>query len=287
MVMADESTYEVEWVPKPSARLASTTKSDYRAHNNSHILSPICQGLDDHVDLELTGRSPFQITYNIAKGDGDSTTVLDTPTFSSIQPHTRFQLHTSEAGRKYYEVKQIGDAAYPVSKHQNVIIARDRRLLFEQQVFARPSASFKNNNRLWRCLYDSFATKDGTSSSPDGTIILHGTPPFKLGLSVKSLTSSELHREVLDINKNVWKIDLPSYKFTTIGAHRITIESVQDALHCEQDILDPLTRSIWVDVAESAAIVPMERRENYCVGDVPQFQLEGTPPWDISCVRFF
>jgi len=37
-----------------------------------------------------------------------------------------------------------------------------------------------------------------------------------------------------------------------------------------------------VDVAETAAIFPFDSRQDFCVGDVSQFQLEGIPPWTIG-----
>lgn len=54
-VIAEESTYRVDWVPRPSAKLAPETEATYASHNRSHILPPICEGIDDHVDLDLTG----------------------------------------------------------------------------------------------------------------------------------------------------------------------------------------------------------------------------------------
>jgi nucleoporin POM152 len=54
-VITDASTYQVDWVPKPSARLSPDTEVIYQPHNGSHILPPICEGTDDHVDLELAG----------------------------------------------------------------------------------------------------------------------------------------------------------------------------------------------------------------------------------------
>ncbi|KII93596.1 hypothetical protein PLICRDRAFT_49632 [Plicaturopsis crispa FD-325 SS-3] len=280
-VIADEATYQVNWVPKPSAKLSSRTESNYEAYNGSHILPAICEGVADHVDLELSGRPPFQIMYNIAQDNGQGgTTVLDQPTFSSIQPHTRFQLHTTAAGRKYYEVKQIGDAAYPLAQHPNTVIPRAERLLFEQQVLPRPSAGFKNRNRLAHCLYDALTPRDVFSA--DGVVQLEGTPPFVLRISIKNLAASEVRQHAIKVTGRSWRVDLPEYSFMSIGPHVITIDSVEDASGCEQAVLDPGYKSIWVDVAETAAIVPFDRRQDYCVGDVSQFQLEGTPPWTIS-----
>ena len=219
--------------------------------------------------------------YNIAKDDGlGGTKLLDQPTFSSIQPRTRFQLRTSEPARIYYEVKQIGDAAYPLAKNRDAIIPRSERLLFEQQVLMRPSARFRNHNRLSYCLNDALTAQD--YSHNDGVIVLEGTPPFHLQVSVRNLAASEVHTETVELWDSQWRVNLPNYTFRSIGPHQVTIESVTDESHCEQVAPDPLFRSIWVDVAETAAIIPFSRREDYCVGDAIPFQLEGTPPWTIG-----
>lgn len=221
--------------------------------------------------------------YNVARNDeAGGTTVLDQPTFSSIQPHTRFQLHTSTIGRKYYEVKQIGDSIYPLAKHKNAVIPRSDRLVFEQEVMPRPSAMFRNDNRMTFCLNDPL-TSD-VLSNDGGVIQLDGTPPFQVALSIRNLAASQVYKETVEIHDKTWRVHLPSYHFTSIGPHQIIIESVGDSSHCEQTELSTLRRSIWVDVAESAAIIPFDKRVDFCTGDVTQFQLEGKPPWSIGYV---
>ncbi|KAL0951581.1 hypothetical protein HGRIS_008263 [Hohenbuehelia grisea] len=277
----ESKTYKVQWIPRPFAKLSPRTLATYEPYNNSHILPPICEGLNDHVDLELTGRPPFQIMYNVAQGtETGGTKLLDQPTFNSIQPQTRFQLQTSRPGRMFYEVKQIGDSAYPLAKHKNAVIPRAERLLFEQQVAMRPSAAFKTQTRLSYCLNEPFVP---TSSSPgSGVVVFEGVPPFELKLSIKSIGTSQIAFETVEVWSKVWEVSLPSYSFSTVGPHRVTIESVVDASKCQQANLDPMSTSIWVDVAETATIVPFDRREHYCVGEVSQFQLEGIPPWSIG-----
>jgi nucleoporin POM152 len=233
------------------------------------------------------GRPPFQIMYNIAKdSEQGGTEITGQPTFNSIQPRTRFQLHTSTPGRMYYEVKQIGDTAYPLSKNKDTVIPRSHRLLFEQQISVRPSAHFRNRNRMAYCLYDALVPSLDTTSS-DGFIVLEGTPPFTLLLSIKNLAASHVDIKTIQVPTNIWRLDLPSYTFTSIGPHLISIETVTDSSNCEQAALDPLLRSIWIDVAETAAIIPFERREDICVGELTQFQLEGIPPWTIRFCLFF
>ncbi|KAJ3844932.1 hypothetical protein EV361DRAFT_393865 [Lentinula raphanica] len=280
-VIADSSDYRVDWVPRPTAQLSEHTSATYEPLNGSYILPPLCEGINDHVDLDLTGRPPFQIMYNIAQGNEQGgTRLIDQPVFNSIQPRTRFQLHTSNPGRVYYEVKQIGDTAYPLEKHKNTPIPRNERLLFEQQVSLRPNARFKNRNRLAYCLYDVFAPLDKLSS--DGLVVLEGTPPFQLELSVKNLATSHVEMQTVEVHDHAWKLGLQNYQFTSVGAHLVVIQSVADASNCAHATLDPLATSVWVDVAEAAAIVPIDRREDFCVGEAAQFQLEGTPPWSIG-----
>jgi nucleoporin POM152 len=55
VVLADGSTYKVDWIPRPSAKLSPLTEATYAAYNGSHILQPICEGMNGHVDLDLTG----------------------------------------------------------------------------------------------------------------------------------------------------------------------------------------------------------------------------------------
>jgi len=50
---------------------------------------------------------------------------------------------------------------------------------------------------------------------------------------------------------------------------------------CQPSPVESGSQSFRVDVAETAAIVPFERREDFCVGDVLHFQLEGKAPWKI------
>lgn len=285
-VVAEAATYEVDWVPRPSARLSSSTVANHDARNGSYVLPPICEGVSDHVELDLTGRPPFQIMYNIAQdNEAGGTKLIGQPTFNSIQPHTRFQLQTSTYGRMYYEVKQVGDAAYPLVKHKNTIIPRSERLLFEQQVMRRPSVRFKNRSRMTYCQNDALTPLDHASS--DGILLFEGTPPFTLTLSVKDIAASHVESQTIEVYDHIWRLSLPSYQFKSIGSYLVTLESVADSSNCAQSALDPMFSSIWIDVAETAAIIPFERREDICVGDTVQFQLEGIPPWTVGYVVLF
>lgn len=70
MVYQDESTYLVDWVPRPSAHLAKDTEATYDPYNNSYILPPICEGQSAHVDLDLTGMSLLDHPTHYTKLNG-------------------------------------------------------------------------------------------------------------------------------------------------------------------------------------------------------------------------
>ncbi|KIK16338.1 hypothetical protein PISMIDRAFT_637010 [Pisolithus microcarpus 441] len=184
--------------------------------------------------------------YNMATNaeSGGGTIMLDQLAISSIQCHTHFQLHMSMPGHTYYKVKQI--------------------------------AKFKTDNHLSYCLNDILGPKD--PASPNGTILLDGTPPFQLKLLIKNLAANKVHVENIEVNDSIWRLNLPSYYFTSVGPYQVMIDSILDLSHCEQAMVDPLHRSIWIDVTKMAAIIPLEKKKDFCVGDIIWFELEDTPP---------
>ncbi|KAH7101362.1 hypothetical protein BKA62DRAFT_703554 [Auriculariales sp. MPI-PUGE-AT-0066] len=281
-IIEPESQYVVNWVPRPSVKLAETTAVTHIPTNDSYIRAPICEGLPDHVDLELTGRAPFKIKYLVAQERHSSPLriVSADNTIGSIQRALRFALDTSTPGRMLYRVRDIGDAAYPL-RLDNHIHDNDNRLQFEQQVLERPSAAFKNAERLSYCLGDAL-TPISPSYKEEGVIVLDGAPPFALDLAIRNLGTSDVQHETVYVPTNEWKLNVPRYILKSVGQHLVEIQAVRDANGCDHAPLDPTRRNVWIDVAETAAIVPYDRRLDYCVGDALQFQLEGTPPWRVQ-----
>ncbi|KZV93718.1 hypothetical protein EXIGLDRAFT_767824 [Exidia glandulosa HHB12029] len=283
-VVVGEEVYDVLWVPRPTVKLAASTEATYIAYNGSYVRAPVCEGVPDHVDLELDGHAPFKIKYNVARENeyGVMNLVTGDATVGSIQRTMRFALDTAHLGRVFYEIRDVGDARYPLNSDPSP--SSQSRLQFEQEILARPSAWFKNSERLSYCLGDALEPLSG-SYKDEGTIVLRGTPPFVLDLSIRNLGTSEVQKHTVHVPENEWRLNVPTYNFKAVGQHLVEIEAIRDANGCEHTEA-PLGvaggKSAWVDVAETAAIVPYDRRVDYCVGDVLQFQLEGTPPWRVK-----
>jgi nucleoporin POM152 len=178
LVDAQSSVFKVDWMDRPYAKLASETQATFDEDTGGYRLRPVCQGANSHVDLQLSGRAPWQLVYNIARdAPVAGTEIMDVQTFSSIEPRTRFQLLTAQPGKRYYELKQIGDAAYPLST-THAQIPRASRLLFSQDVLDRPSGEFlRHTKRISYCLNDVLVSRSMQSSA---TLRLSGSPPFEV-----------------------------------------------------------------------------------------------------------
>lgn len=209
---------------------------------------------------------------------------VDLFSLHSVQKQTRLDLFTDISGRIQYSVDLLGDAAYPLMKSSNSV-GSNPPLKFFQDVLPRPRAFFTTSERLVYCLHDTFRSEDMESRS--GIISLHGMSPFYLELTLHDLASAEVHKERVKILKEEWRVELPDYKFDTVGSYMLTIDSVWDASSCKQEVDKLGFTSIIVDVAESAAIMPMERTGDHCVGDLLKFQLEGCVAFNVLAALTF
>jgi nucleoporin POM152 len=196
-------------------------------------------------------------------------------TIHSIQKRARLELFTSVAGQIQYFFDRLGDASYPLGRQIEVDVTNREKnwLTLRQNILPRPRAFFKTQERLTYCLYDSLRAEDINARS--GVISLYGTSPFYVELSLHSLATGETRKERVKLLQEEWRVELPDYRFETVGAYMLVIDSVWDASACEQEVELLGFTSLLIDVAEMGAIVPLERREDYCVGDMLRFQLEG------------
>lgn len=184
-------------------------------------------------------------------------------------------MRTADPGTHTYALQHLADATYNTGIQLNT--HRTRGLRLEQNVLIRPAARFKSAARISRCLN----TDLNLSNEPGAVLSLIGTPPFTLSIAVRNLAEGETHHAQIVTNDYEWPVKIPDYMFRTIGPHVVAIERVRDASKCAE-LGSASERSLWIDVAETAAIIPLERRVDYCVGDVLNFQLEGTAPWQVG-----
>ncbi|KAG8857714.1 hypothetical protein FRB91_010951 [Serendipita sp. 411] len=274
-VIVPEHTYIVEHVPVPHVRLALESDGT-QARNGSWIRPPVCVSKEDFIDLRLKGGPPFQVMYSATRNKERP----ENHQFSSIQEIYRLPLQTGKSGRISYDIVAIGDSRYPLDERK--ALRESQILKWEQQVLARPTAYFKTDTQLSYCLNDAFLPRSEFELSQDGLMILEGKAPFFVDFSIQNMASSEVRNETMKITSHEWQVKFPDYVFTTVGSYIVNINSVRDSSSCEEIVNETGRRQLWVEVAETAMIVPYERRSDVCVGDLLQFQLEGVQPWTIT-----
>lgn len=275
MVIPMEKTYTVDWVPQPTAKF--DVSAGLAAKNNSIIRQAVCEGTEDYAEIKLSGRPPFQISYAYIS---DNDKRAETHTLSSVQTSARLQLRTSFGGHHRYQLLAIGDVSYPLKagqQPQGSAIIRGEYL--EQTVSTRPTAYFRSPSRLSYCVGNSLSSRVGHGDG--GIVVLNGQAPFHLTLSIKNFANNHVVRKTVEVKEHAWKVDFPDYSLDTIGPTLVTIESMKDSSPCPEADPSSLLRQIWIDVAETAAVVPLDRKEDYCVGEPISLQLEGTPPWTV------
>lgn len=153
---------------------------------------------------------------------------------------------------------------------------------FEQEIATRPTAYFKSSNKLTYHNHDALTPTN--RRSPDGLVVLEGTPPFQVQLSVRSHCKKYMETIAVEIEGNLWHVDLPDYRFKSHGQYTISLDAVIDSSNCGRAILDPSRSSILVDVMPLASITAIGNRAHFCVGDTAMFDLNGPAPWTVGYV---
>ncbi|KAF8314013.1 hypothetical protein DL93DRAFT_2228159 [Clavulina sp. PMI_390] len=277
VVVPEAAIYDVKNVQKPigvfSANAGEMTTS------GAILRPPVCVGVSDYADIDLEGRAPFQVRYRYNAQLRGRERVEDHETFNSIQKTSRLQLRTAEPGFHEYHLVDVGDTAYPLPARTSQGFRHSGTLL-QQEVLSRPTVHFKTARSSPYCLHQNLVPRPGHNDDP--VVVLNGKAPFRLSLSIKNLATSETTTAVVDVLTSEWKVDVPTHKLQTVGPHLITIDSFEDSSPCSPDVVDFDRRSFKIDVAETAAIVPFDRRTDWCLGDTADFQLQGSAPWKIE-----
>lgn len=301
--------YLVTSKPKPEVHFLSNSGVP-SSKNGSLLREAVCRGKADSVDIEMRGRTPIQITYDHSIPSWNGAEQLDydlaadliatgsngahsnsrkvREKFASAQNVTALQLSTSIPGWHVYELKEIGDAIYPISQLSAKSNEGSRRL--EQMVYPLPGVSLSSAGKPPSfCLHDSLSpsnfenskTKLGSNQYP--TLFLSGTPPFSVEIQLKHQPSGSESSAPVSIDKiftidnivtHSYPIELSRKKFTfdNTGSWNLRVKSVRDKNNCFSEVAGGKNGvGVNLEVAETASITPKGNQDDYCVGDSVDF----------------
>lgn len=218
----------------------------------------LCAGQEDQAALKFAGQAPFELGYRHTSGGRTSRHILKSAQEIGI-------LHLStEPGSHRYDFLSLADGNY---------LKTDVSIALEHEVFGRPSASFVKHTSRALCLDSTLET--------DAKILLKGQGPWILSLSVRKPASTSITTHTVTITNPEWTVSLPQV-LEDIGRYEVMISKVEAVSGCEWVSGETDELRSMVEVVESARIVPVDEKEDLCVGDSLDFLLQGKAPWTIE-----
>lgn len=257
-VLPAQAEYRVTWRPRPTLRIAED--AGMLAKNGQYVRPPVCVGTPDAFDFFMDGHFPLRVSYeHTTQVNGDRRRQREV--FSAAQRLTPLQLSTLTAGVHTYELLEVADAVYPMTK-----LSGSSRML-EQTVHPLPSAMFvAPSKRPSFCLHDPLTPRKDMDHP---TLLLTGAAPFTVHFALRDEDSRMVRTRTAEVRNREFAVDFPDFTFDAVGSWSITATRVIDANGCE--FVPAAPPVVKVDVAETASIAPVGTRDDYCVGELVEF----------------
>ncbi|WFD29932.1 hypothetical protein MSPP1_000946 [Malassezia sp. CBS 17886] len=266
-----QDTHHVALRPRPRTSFAPSAGAPQA--NGTMVRAPVCAGTPDAVSLDLDGHAPVSVAYTVQGGRRGRATQR---TFLSGQRVAPLDLATDEPGWHTYVIREVGDALYAPAAVDGA------RVRLEQMVLPRASARFLPAKRApTLCVGDSLAHAAGVAP-----VQLRGTPPFAVSFALRPAATTG-HGPPPPLRRftatNIWEtsyapvLSADEFVFEASGAWDVAVEHVSDAHGCGA----PGTDTQRIDVVDSAGIVPVSARTDFCVGETMEFVLQGAAPWTV------
>lgn len=312
VVLEGQEEFRISVRPQPHVQFASD--AGIAARNGSLIRAPVCRGQPDSVDIVMSGQFPVDVEYEhiapswSASSEPEAAGPLASAAhevamqgkrrktaFTSALSTTNLELSTALQGWHTYIINTVGDAVYAPSHLQGFSTESPRRL--EQMILSLPGASFASTSSKHHkpslCVGDSL---DRLSSLP--VLKLQGQAPFTVTFEVGSITSSSPSNRGAaayrftrsGIKSHDYKLSLSNdeFAFGSKGLWSIRVVQVTDANNCQSAPTHDGKRAgqddkaLVIEVAETADIAAVSTRQDYCIGEMVEFALQGSPPWTVS-----
>ncbi|KAG0152559.1 hypothetical protein CROQUDRAFT_650003 [Cronartium quercuum f. sp. fusiforme G11] len=265
-VDSSSASFVVEWLPRPSIRLENQDQGVV-------LRPPVCEMVDDGVELDLTGSPPFSVRYDVLhKPFGKRGSSVEEKTVQLLKPHAILPLQTTDAGSYTYTITGLSDRTYPRPSD-----LKQSSLEIRQDVYALPSAALKTVGQITYCVDDSLAARGKKGVKVE----VVGKAPFELEIEVVNELTQAAERFDLSLSSSSNMLSLP-YTFRSASPHSVKLVSVRDSNGCKSILGDNVGSTAKVEVAEIASIKAVSNKPYFCVGERLEYLLKGSPPWLIK-----
>ncbi|SPO01351.1 related to nuclear pore membrane protein POM152 [Cephalotrichum gorgonifer] len=262
----DASVFEVGWEPRPDISLVPT--HGVTGGDRVFAKNDVCEGDIDGVEINLSGRAPFHVEYEVRHSATSSSSAsiqnkkLDVAQFKATIP-----LDTSKAGKYAYHFHSLSDNLYNNDRSFE-------SLVLKQAVNPKPTASFAKPGQSFKYCISEGGKEDAIP------ITLTGKAPFFVELEIKHHSGAATDTYTIPaIDSKSYEIVIPRHHLK-LGSQQVRIRTVRDSLGCQQTY-NAGGPSVQVHLYDAPAIYPLDARTDYCVGERISYTLSGTPPFDI------
>ncbi|KAF2813740.1 uncharacterized protein BDZ99DRAFT_436189 [Mytilinidion resinicola] len=260
--------FDLAWVPRPKLKIAETATTIFEG--GFYVKDAVCEGDEDSFDVILSGTPPYEVSYEQhfkAKRGGKALGQAKKDLKSALGLAS-VRTDTSQSGFYEYKFTRLGDNNYDhdFKKFQPVVL--------QQLVNPRPEARFNNPGKTY-----SYCSREaeGEEVIP---VTFTGVPPFYLEIEIKHHGTSKPETVSFpSITSHSHNLRIP-HKKLHLGHSNISIRKVRDARGCTRK---PPTSSprVQISVHDAPSAIPLEDRNDYCVGERLSFQLSGQMPFSV------
>ncbi|CAO3696453.1 unnamed protein product [Umbelopsis ramanniana] len=267
----------VAYLDKPTLTV-DENQVTYKKHG-VYERRPVCEGTDDAININLSGHSPFIVSYDIAHavhGRRDYH-VQSSETIHAGLGRTRIGLNTHKSGAWRYTFNRLSDEVY--TQFAVPKAADNYPIAIDQTVLPRASAKFvtKGNHQRVICVGESLDSNEAGALPME----FSGRPPFSASIRVRH--QGDPHGKmyhVQDIHSTKYDLSLP-HELQAPGDYEVEIQSVSDDAGCQSIRLGP-EAMVKITALDIATIIPIDPSMEHCVGDQLEFTLSGVGPFTIN-----
>ncbi|KAL6452649.1 hypothetical protein SBY92_001910 [Candida maltosa Xu316] len=266
-VVNEQKSVIVNYFPKPSMRIVAAEKMLQHSDDSTIHLKPVCYGCDNEVKLQMTGKAPFVVDYEIKLPNGK----LETHSMNIAGNEISIKLPTKASGRFEHQFKRVYDSLYTKNKGK-IINANVPKLIYD--VNPLPTAQFLPDNHFAQICDNKLSESSIVANIP---IQLSGSYPFDIYAVLTNEKTGKTH-ELTFRNVMSDSIVLENLSFLKLGDYSLSFTKIIDNNGCVGNKFQANDKFI-VSITEPPNIFKTDpNKKHYCVGDHVSYNLTGVYP---------
>lgn len=278
-IVSGIDNFTIRYLSTPTLQLKDFSSTASKADKGVFSKPDVCLGVSSFVDFKLEGVPPFTITYDLKKANNFIEKDLQLKVINNLNT---IPFENLQHGVNEIIIKNINDANYKIGQFL------DHKLTIQQKVNSLPLLKIHESNNGFKTCFSNL-DEPTISMAPitlKSLIDINSNSQFEVLFKIFGGTSNTTtfltliakpngHPSILSIDYN------EIYSKLRIGNYLITIDSIKD-IHTGCIGYDMSESSFNIVITDIPSIQLVSDENNYCVGDIIKYQIDGNPPFDLQ-----